>query len=86
MIGKTVCGWLVACGIVTSVGCSGCSSTPKEPPPQKVDTGSIYKEEGREAARSGIPETACPYSYWYSRQQWLQGWIEETKKMKKGQQ
>lgn len=38
------------------------------------------RDEGRKAARAGIPETACPYpDSWGDtgrREQWLKGWIE----------
>jgi ribosome modulation factor len=38
------------------------------------------RDEGRKAARAGIPETACPYPDTWNdtgrREQWLKGWIE----------
>jgi ribosome modulation factor len=40
----------------------------------------VLRDEGRKAARAGIPETACPYPDTWGdtgrREQWLKGWIE----------
>jgi ribosome modulation factor len=40
----------------------------------------VLRDEGRKAARAGIPETACPGTGTWNdtgrREQWLKGWIE----------
>ncbi len=81
MSGKTVFGWLLVCGMVVGAGCS-CRSVPQAPEQLKVDYEFIRQEEGRDAARNGIPANACPYpTNGFKRIDWLRGWIEETKKI-----
>lgn len=39
-----------------------------------------YREEGKQALRNGIPQTACPYNNDLWRRFWLNGWLAEEQR------